>query len=99
MPDFAERLAARIGVPFVNSVSKVRDTPPQKDQRNSYHQSANLDGAFEVNEVRVGTVLLVDDMVDSRWTFTIIGALLRQAGADAVVPFALTSTANAGDDE
>ncbi len=99
VPDFAARLAENMGVPFLNSVSKIKDTPPQKEQRNSFHQSANLDGAFEVGEVREGTVLLVDDMVDSRWTFTIIAALLRKAGAGAVIPFALTLSANRGDDE
>jgi ATP-dependent DNA helicase RecQ len=36
-----------------------------------------------------GPVLLVDDLVDSRWTVTVVGRLLRQAGADAVLPFAL----------
>ena len=34
-------------------------------------------------------VLLVDDLVDSRWTLTVAGAALRAAGADAVLPFAL----------
>ena len=32
---------------------------------------------------------LVDDMVDSRWTFTVISALLRAAGCSAVFPMAL----------
>ena len=36
-----------------------------------------------------GPVLLVDDLVDSRWTMTIAGRALRRAGADAVLPFAL----------
>jgi ATP-dependent DNA helicase RecQ len=36
-----------------------------------------------------GPVLLVDDLVDSRWTLTVAGRLLRRAGADAVLPFAL----------
>ncbi|WP_035780779.1 helicase-related protein, partial [Arthrobacter sp. H14] len=34
-------------------------------------------------------VLLVDDQVDSRWTMTVAGRALRQAGAGAVLPFAL----------
>ena len=36
-----------------------------------------------------GPVLLVDDLVDSRWTVTVAGRLLRTAGAGAVLPFAL----------
>lgn len=38
-----------------------------------------------------GPVLLVDDLVDSRWTMTVAGRLLRRAGADSVLPLALAS--------
>ncbi|HLR97853.1 MAG TPA: RecQ family ATP-dependent DNA helicase [Jiangellaceae bacterium] len=34
-------------------------------------------------------VLLIDDVVDSRWTLTVAGRSLRQAGAGAVLPFVL----------
>ncbi len=37
-------------------------------------------------------VLLVDDAVDSRWTFTVIAALLLRAGSGPVYPFAIMST-------
>jgi ATP-dependent DNA helicase RecQ len=36
-------------------------------------------------------VLLVDDLVDSRWTMTVAGRLLRRAGAGSVLPFALAT--------
>ena len=36
-----------------------------------------------------GPVLLVDDLVSSRWTLTVAGRALRLAGADGVLPFAL----------
>jgi ATP-dependent DNA helicase RecQ len=36
-----------------------------------------------------GPVLLVDDMIDSGWTATVVARLLRRAGASAVLPFAL----------
>ncbi len=36
-----------------------------------------------------GPVLLVDDLVDSRWTMAVAGRLLRKAGAPAVLPLAL----------
>ena len=39
-----------------------------------------------------GPVLLKDDMVDSRWTFTIAAPLLREQGCAAVFPFALANT-------
>jgi ATP-dependent DNA helicase RecQ len=40
-----------------------------------------------------GPVLLVDDVVDSGWTMAIVARLLRQAGAPAVLPFALAVAA------
>jgi len=39
-----------------------------------------------------GPLLLVDDRVDSGWTMTIAASLLRQAGAQAVLPLALATT-------
>ncbi|MGO1487500.1 MAG: RecQ family ATP-dependent DNA helicase [Arachnia sp.] len=38
-----------------------------------------------------GPVLLVDDLVDSRWSMTVAGRLLRRSGAADVLPFALGS--------
>lgn len=44
----------------------------------------------EIEEAVAGkAVLLVDDEVVSRWTMAIGARLLRQAGATAVLPFAL----------
>lgn len=38
-----------------------------------------------------GPILLVDDLVDSRWSLTVAARTLRLAGAPAVLPFALAS--------
>lgn len=94
VPDFACRLAAELGLPFHEAVVKVKDTPQQKTMQNSWHQVKNLDGAFGVvgEQVHNGPCLLVDDMVDSRWSLTICGVLLREAGVAAVYPFALADT-------
>ncbi len=95
--DFAERLAARLGLPFRAAVEKVKDIPPQKDQRNSAYQCRNLDGVFEVKRgIPDSPVLLVDDMVDSRWTVTVVASLLRQAGSGPVFPVALGMTSTNG---
>ena len=93
VPDFAHRLAARLGLPFVGAVSKIKDNQPQKSQQNRFHQCHNLDGVFAVSQLhRNKRVLLVDDVVDSGWTLTVISALLQQAGSGAVYPVALTSS-------
>jgi ATP-dependent DNA helicase RecQ len=39
--------------------------------------------------VPAGPVLLVDDVVDSGWTLTVAGWLLREAGSGPVFPFTL----------
>lgn len=95
VPDFAQRLANALGVPFVNCVIKVRQNEPQKWQNNRFHQCRNLDGVFAVNAyIPPGPVLLVDDMIDSGWTMTVIAALLKQASSEHVYPLAISSTAS-----
>ncbi len=100
VPDFARRLAHKLGVPFLECIRKVHDTEPQKTRANSFQQTQNLAGAFAVDAagVRTEPVLLVDDMVDSRWTFTVLALLLRQAGSGPVYPFALADTSSADGD-
>jgi ATP-dependent DNA helicase RecQ len=93
VPNFAQRLANRLGLPFINCIRKVNDNGPQKEQQNSFHQCQNLDGVFEVvDNIPASPVLLVDDVVDSRWTVTVLAALLIQAGSGLVYPIALAST-------
>ena len=96
VPDFARQVAQRLGLPFVQCVRKARQTSPQKEMENSYRQANNLDNAFNVDArlVQKGPVLLLDDMVDSRWTFTVVAALLREAGSGPVYPLALADTAS-----
>lgn len=92
--NFAQRLADALQLPFMACVKKIKDTNPQKEQQNSYFQCVNLDGAFAVEgEIPDGPVLLLDDAIDSGWTFTIIAGLLRLEGSGPVHAAALTSTA------
>ena len=102
VPEFARRLAAQLGLPFIECVRKTRGTDLQKTRQNSSQQASNLENAFEVEgeSVRPGPVLLVDDMVDSRWTFTVLAWKLLKAGAGPVFPFALAdSSADDGSSE
>jgi ATP-dependent DNA helicase RecQ len=95
VPDFARRLAAALGIPFIPALAKIKHTEEQKGMENRYHQCHNLDGAFEVNPVGTdisGPVFLVDDVFDSGWTMTLASALLRQAGSGPVHPYALATT-------
>ena len=93
VPDFARRLAARLKLPFLDAVHKVKNNQPQKAQQNRFHQCRNLDGVFGIeNYIPSEPVLLVDDIIDSGWTLTVIAALLQQAGSGVVYPVALASS-------
>jgi ATP-dependent DNA helicase RecQ len=60
---------------------------------NSAYRVAALHDSWEVPDLGgvTGPVLLVDDVTDSGWTLTMAARVLRQAGAPAVLPFALAS--------
>jgi ATP-dependent DNA helicase RecQ len=61
---------------------------------NSVRQLINAHGALSLGAavpVPLGPVLLVDDLVDSGWTLTVAGWLLRAAGSGPVHPFALAA--------
>ena len=47
--------------------------------------------------VPTGPVLLVDDIIDSRWTMTVAGWLLRTHGSGPVIPFVLAQATPRGD--
>ena len=49
-----------------------------------------------VGEIPKGPVLLVDDVVDSGWTLTLLAVLLRQRGSGPVHPFALAKASPRG---
>ena len=90
VPSFAHRLADALALPFLDVVHKVDENQPQKSMQNSAQQLRNVWGAFEIRgELPDGPVLLVDDIVDSRWTMTVIAAALQAAGSGPVLPFAL----------
>ena len=90
VPDFAVRLADALCLPFIPCIEKALANRQQKEMENNYQQVRNLDGAFHItDQCRDGQCLLVDDIIDSGWTFTVASALLGQAGCTAVYPMAL----------
>ena len=105
--DFACRLAARLGLPLYDVLGK-RQAAMQKEQENSACQSANAMASFYLRDdcPRLPeSVILVDDIVDSKWTLTVCAALLmgsmpEQLGCVAqgtcshVYPFALADSRN-----
>ncbi|GIF58740.1 RecQ family ATP-dependent DNA helicase [Asanoa iriomotensis] len=101
-PELVRSLAARIAeigrLPLLGLVEPGPQAPPSGGgaRGNSAQRVRALHGAFEIPSdlaaalsAVTGPVLLVDDLVDSGWTMTIVARELRTAGAPAVLPFAL----------
>ncbi|QIK61824.1 ATP-dependent DNA helicase RecQ [Leucobacter viscericola] len=93
---------ARVGkLPYLGQLSLVGEGPRGSSGGNIAYRLAGVWGSLAVGadlagaiaDVGAGPILLVDDRVDSRWTITVAGGLLRDAGASAVLPFALAVTA------
>jgi len=97
VPAFAESLAAALELPFCAVVRKARTNQPQKTMETTFHRCRNLDGVFEIaGKLPEGPVLLIDDAVDSGWTFAVVAALLLRAGSGLVFPLAIMSTRRTG---
>ncbi|MEO8889158.1 MAG: DEAD/DEAH box helicase [Jatrophihabitantaceae bacterium] len=89
-------LAARLGeigrLPDLGPL--IRHGPSSPGRTNSALRLRAVWGSHEVGPelaraVDAKDVLLVDDLTDTGWTLTVVGQLLRQAGASSVYPFVL----------
>ncbi|MDO4919233.1 RecQ family ATP-dependent DNA helicase [Kocuria sp.] len=95
----ARGIAAAGHLPFWGRLELDPEVPRGSHGGNSAYRLAEVWGRFvvpaELAELLAGTpqavVLLVDDLVDSRWSLTVAGRELRGAGADAVLPLALAA--------
>ncbi|GIF46730.1 RecQ-like ATP-dependent DNA helicase [Asanoa ferruginea] len=101
-PALVGSLAARIAeigrLRMLGLVEPGPQAPPSGGgaRGNSAQRVRALHDAFEIGPELAaalsavdGPVLLVDDLVDSGWTMTLVSRALRAAGAPAVLPFAL----------
>jgi ATP-dependent DNA helicase RecQ len=84
------------GTPGVAAGGVAAGVGPSAGRANSAQRVRALYGTFTLPAPLLsqlagvgGPVLLVDDLVDSGWTMTLVTRELRQAGAPAVLPFAL----------
>jgi ATP-dependent DNA helicase RecQ len=92
---------ARIGrLEHLGTLDRAGGQPRGDGATNSAYRLAGLWDSFVVGPELAaslsrtsGPVLLVDDLVDSRWSMTVAGRALRRAGADSVLPFALAVVA------
>ncbi len=96
--DFAQRLAVKCGLQHFDVLGKKK-ADPQKNMENSAFQCKNAYKSFFYNSEQIvsGNILLVDDVVDSRWTLTVCGDILMHNGANKVYPFALADSSHGSD--
>ena len=95
------RQLASVGrLSYLGALAYAREDGPGPRRHNSAQRLSSLWHALEVpDDVRAavgtldGPVLVVDDRIETGWTMTVAARLLRQAGAPAVLPFALAVTA------
>jgi ATP-dependent DNA helicase RecQ len=94
-PVFVESLArgiANVGrLPFAGTLAWRGGPPSGSPGGNSAFRLASVWERFSTDGLDLpagGPVLLVDDLIDSRWTVTVAGQALVGAGASAVLPFA-----------
>jgi ATP-dependent DNA helicase RecQ len=88
----AKRLAAELDVPHVDLLRRVEDRPPQLEMANAVQQAENVRGAFKIIATPpLGAGVLLDDRRGSGWTLAMTGGQLRRAGAERVIPLALST--------
>jgi ATP-dependent DNA helicase RecQ len=91
VPDFAQRLARALELPYVAALERTGDNPPQREMANSAQQVANVRGQFRVVAPPPSAPgLLVDDVRYSGWTLAMIGGQLRAKGAGSIHPLVLS---------
>jgi ATP-dependent DNA helicase RecQ len=93
-----QRIAAIGRLSYLGQLSYATPDGPGARRHNSAQRLATVWQALGVpDDLRSalaatdGPVLLVDDQIDSGWTMTVAAALLRDAGAPAVLPLALAT--------
>jgi ATP-dependent DNA helicase RecQ len=96
-----QRIAAIGRLTYLGALGYATQDGPGPRRHNSAQRLASLWRAIVVPDdlrdaLRAANldapVLLVDDQVDTGWTMTVAAALLRDAGAPAVLPLALATT-------
>lgn len=91
---FCQELSKNLNCYHESYLVKVKDNEQQKLMENTPHQKRNLDGVFAVTQnadLHDVQIILVDDVINSGWTFTVCSALLKEAGAKEVYPLALAT--------
>jgi len=90
---FTKELAEKLGIPFMDLLGK-NEAPTQIEMENSHHKETNAVNSFyfKGDKLDPSKMILIDDFVDSRWTLSACGLLLKQNGAQMVIPYCLADS-------
>ncbi|TCI73374.1 RecQ family ATP-dependent DNA helicase [Exiguobacterium sp. SH0S7] len=98
VPQFAQKLAEALKCEYAHVLAKRPDEPEQKSFLNSQHQEANIRNYLFIDsqiDLSNKHILLVDDFVDSKWTFAIGAELIATSYNNVkVTPFAISDTSD-----
>ena len=83
LTELTEHITVPVRIDFIKASSYGSGTKSSGKVDIDYDTSRNIAGK---------NVLLVDDVVDSRWTRTVCGYRLMEAGCEEVYPFALADS-------
>jgi ATP-dependent DNA helicase RecQ len=92
------RIAAIGRLTYLGELGYSTQDGPGPRRHNSAQRLASLwhaivvpDDLRDALKAADGPVLLIDDQIDTGWTMTVAAALLRDAGAPAILPLALAT--------
>jgi ATP-dependent DNA helicase RecQ len=87
-------LAKKLKLPFITVLERTGQAEEQKLMQNSTMQARNVYRTLEVKgKILDQPLLLIDDIIDSGWTLTMAGYILRKKGSGLVYPFTLANAA------
>lgn len=89
LPRVAEKIAERFGLVCYAGLQKTSNTDSDEELNNSYMQWQRAWNSYAAVDTMEGNTLLIDDMVDSKWTMTCCGYKLLEMGNGNVWPFAV----------
>ncbi|ULG71505.1 phosphoribosyltransferase family protein [Macrococcus brunensis] len=94
VPELARHIASVHDIDYYTALTRTGAGARQQDMHNSVMQEHNVREHLVLADSPSLTgrrLLLLDDLVSSRWTLTVAASLLKEAGATNVYPFALVN--------
>lgn len=97
VPSFAKRIAEKLNIDYYPALEKLSNAIEQKAMLNSQNQERNVRENLCITEgtpdLSLNNILLIDDFVDSGWTFTVAAELLGDRyHCEEIIPFAVAIT-------